>query len=75
MRISARADYAVRAVLELAVPQDDGPVMAETIAPIQDIPHKFLEGISAICGAAASSTADAAGAAATVSRAKPRRSR
>ncbi|MEV6170225.1 Rrf2 family transcriptional regulator [Streptomyces sp. NPDC051954] len=45
MRISARADYAVRAVLELAVRHDDGPVKAETIATVQDIPHKFLEGI------------------------------
>lgn len=46
MRISARADYAVRAVLELAVRQDGGdPVKAESIAAEQDIPHKFLEGI------------------------------
>lgn len=45
MRISARADYAVRAVLELAVQGDDGPLKAETIATTQDIPHKFLEGI------------------------------
>ncbi|MFJ3664885.1 RrF2 family transcriptional regulator [Streptomyces sp. NPDC090106] len=45
MRISARADYAVRAVLELAVRQGDGPVKAESVAAAQDIPHKFLEGI------------------------------
>ncbi|MFI6929510.1 RrF2 family transcriptional regulator [Streptomyces sp. NPDC050287] len=45
MRISARADYAVRAVLELAVRQHDGPVKAEAVAAVQDIPHKFLEGI------------------------------
>ncbi|MEV7391298.1 MULTISPECIES: Rrf2 family transcriptional regulator [unclassified Streptomyces] len=45
MRISARADYAVRAVLELAVRQGGGPVKAEEIACAQDIPHKFLEGI------------------------------
>ncbi|MET7568640.1 Rrf2 family transcriptional regulator [Streptomyces sp. NPDC005492] len=45
MRISARADYAVRAVLELAVQGDDGQLKAETIATTQDIPHKFLEGI------------------------------
>ncbi|SEC94313.1 transcriptional regulator, BadM/Rrf2 family [Streptomyces sp. 2231.1] len=45
MRISARADYAVRAVLELAVRQSNGPVKAEEIAAVQDIPHKFLEGI------------------------------
>ncbi|MFJ2604853.1 RrF2 family transcriptional regulator [Streptomyces sp. NPDC091279] len=45
MRISARADYAVRAVLEVAVRQDGGPVKAESIAAEQGIPHKFLEGI------------------------------
>ncbi|MHB9862074.1 RrF2 family transcriptional regulator [Streptomyces sp. YIM S03343] len=45
MRISARADYAVRAVLELAVRQGDGTVKAEEIATAQDIPYKFLEGI------------------------------
>ncbi|OIJ66242.1 RrF2 family transcriptional regulator [Streptomyces mangrovisoli] len=45
MRISARADYAVRAVLELAVRQGDGPVKAEEISVEQEIPHKFLEGI------------------------------
>lgn len=43
MRISARADYAVRAALQLAAAQDDGPVKAEAIADAQDIPHKFLE--------------------------------
>ncbi|KPI03176.1 transcriptional regulator, BadM/Rrf2 family [Actinobacteria bacterium OK074] len=47
MRISARADYAVRAALELAVRQGEGPVKAESIATAQDIPHKFLEGILA----------------------------
>lgn len=45
MRISARADYAVRAALQLAVPRDDGPLKAEAIADAQDIPHKFLESI------------------------------
>ncbi|MFJ9863797.1 RrF2 family transcriptional regulator [Streptomyces sp. NPDC101165] len=45
MRISARADYAVRAVLELAVREGDTPMKAEEIAAVQDIPHKFLEGI------------------------------
>lgn len=48
MRISARAEYAVRAVLELAVRQGDDPatpVTAETVAVQQNIPHKFLEGI------------------------------
>ncbi|MFF9011736.1 RrF2 family transcriptional regulator [Streptomyces sp. NPDC014870] len=45
MRISARADYAVRAALQLAAAQDAGPVKAEAIAESQDISHKFLEGI------------------------------
>ncbi|GGJ12526.1 RrF2 family transcriptional regulator [Streptomyces brasiliensis] len=45
MRISARADYAVRAALELAVRHGDAPVKAEEIAAEQGIPHKFLEGI------------------------------
>jgi Rrf2 family protein len=45
MRISARADYAVRAVLELAVRQGAAPVKAEAVAAAQGIPHKFLEGI------------------------------
>ncbi|MEU0374173.1 Rrf2 family transcriptional regulator [Streptomyces sp. NPDC006283] len=45
MRISARADYAVRAALQLASSQDAGPLKAEAIADSQGISHKFLEGI------------------------------
>ncbi|GAA2344510.1 Rrf2 family transcriptional regulator [Streptomyces kunmingensis] len=45
MRISARADYAVRASLELAVRENGEPVKAEALSAAQDIPHKFLEGI------------------------------
>ncbi|MEU9099989.1 Rrf2 family transcriptional regulator [Streptomyces sp. NPDC048361] len=45
MRISARADYAVRAALQLAASSDAGPLKAEAIADAQNIPHKFLEGI------------------------------
>ncbi|MFD3441838.1 RrF2 family transcriptional regulator [Streptomyces sp. NPDC058685] len=45
MRISARADYAVRAALQLAAYRDTGPLKAEAIADAQNIPHKFLEGI------------------------------
>ncbi|MCB5910535.1 RrF2 family transcriptional regulator [Streptomyces pinistramenti] len=45
MRISARADYAVRAALQLAAAGETGPLKAEAIADAQDIPHKFLEGI------------------------------
>src|SRR4051812_27038688 len=44
MRISAKADYAVRAALELAA-AGDGPVKGELIAEAQGIPLKFLENI------------------------------
>jgi Rrf2 family protein len=44
MRVSAKADYAVRAVIELAV-AEDGPVKGERIAQAQEIPLKFLENI------------------------------
>jgi Rrf2 family protein len=44
VRVSAKADYAVRAVLELAV-ADEGPVKGERIARAQEIPVKFLENI------------------------------
>jgi Rrf2 family protein len=45
MRISARADYAVRAALLLAAALDDDPLKAEAIADAQQIPRKFLESI------------------------------
>ena len=44
MRVSAKADYAVRAALELAA-AGDGPVKGERIAEAQGIPLKFLENI------------------------------
>src|SRR4051794_32299949 len=44
MRISAKADYAVRAALELAA-ADDPPIKAERVAEAQGIPLKFLENI------------------------------
>ncbi|HEX7084114.1 MAG TPA: Rrf2 family transcriptional regulator [Gaiellaceae bacterium] len=44
MRVSAKADYAVRAAAELAA-AGDGPVKAERIAQAQEIPIKFLESI------------------------------
>jgi Rrf2 family protein len=44
MRISAKADYAVRAALELAA-AGDGPLKGERIAEAQGIPLKFLENI------------------------------
>jgi Rrf2 family protein len=45
MRISAKADYAVRAVLELAAAPDAGPVKGEDVAHGQDIPLNFLTNI------------------------------
>ena len=44
MRISARADYAVRAAVELAS-AGGGPVKGEALASAQGIPPKFLENI------------------------------
>ncbi len=45
MRISAKADYAVRAVVELAAAEGERPVKAERIATAQGIPLNFLENI------------------------------
>lgn len=45
MRISAKSDYAVRAVIELAAHGGEQALPAETVARAQDIPHKFLEAI------------------------------
>jgi Rrf2 family protein len=44
VRVSAKADYAIRAMVELAV-AGDGPVKGERIAQAQEIPVKFLENI------------------------------
>ena len=44
MRLSARADYALRAAAELAV-GDSTPITAEHLASAQAIPVKFLENI------------------------------
>jgi Rrf2 family protein len=45
MRISAKADYAVRAALELAAAPDGEPVKGEKLAESQQIPLQFLEHI------------------------------
>ena len=42
--MSAKADYALRAAIELAA-AGDGPVKGERIAQAQEIPLKFLENI------------------------------
>jgi Rrf2 family protein len=45
MRISAKADYAVRAAVELAAAPNEKPIKAEAIATAQGIPLNFLENI------------------------------
>jgi Rrf2 family protein len=45
MRITAKADYAVRATCELAARAGQGPVKGDVIAAAQHIPLKFLENI------------------------------
>jgi Rrf2 family protein len=44
VRVSAKADYAVRAAVELAA-AGEGPVKGERIAAAQSIPANFLENI------------------------------
>ena len=46
MRITAKADYAVRAAVELAAAEKTGePVKGEYLARLQGIPQNFLENI------------------------------
>lgn len=45
MRISAKADYAVRAAIELATAEPGAHVKGEQVATAQAIPLKFLETI------------------------------
>ncbi|MCU1429373.1 MAG: transcriptional regulator, BadM/Rrf2 family [Actinomycetia bacterium] len=45
MRISAKADYAVRALAELAATESGHPVKGEVLATRQGIPLNFLENI------------------------------
>jgi Rrf2 family protein len=50
MRVSAKADYALRALIEMAARVgDEGgrPVSAEELGRLQDIPHNFLQAILA----------------------------
>jgi Rrf2 family protein len=47
MRVSAKSDYALRALIELAGRSDGGAVSAEEIGRLQDIPHGFLQAILA----------------------------
>jgi Rrf2 family protein len=45
MRVTAKADYAVRAAVELTVATADKPRKADTVATAQGIPLSFLENI------------------------------
>lgn len=45
MRVSARADYAIRALLELAAAGPERPVRADAVAKAQAIPSKYLENL------------------------------
>jgi Rrf2 family protein len=50
MRVSAKADYALRALIEMAARGDDPhgrPVSAEELGRSQEIPHNFLQAILA----------------------------
>ena len=47
MRVSAKSDYALRALLEIASRHDGVPVSAEELGRLQDIPHGFLQAILA----------------------------
>ncbi|MBZ5735750.1 Rrf2 family transcriptional regulator [Nocardioides sp. TRM66260-LWL] len=47
MRVSAKSDYALRALIEMAARNDHKPVSAEELGRLQEIPHGFLQAILA----------------------------
>lgn len=47
MRVSAKSDYALRALIEMAVREDGRAISAEELGRLQDIPHGFLQAILA----------------------------
>jgi Rrf2 family protein len=47
MRVSAKADYALRALIEIAQRSDGRPISAEELGRLQEIPHGFLQAILA----------------------------
>ena len=47
MRVSAKSDYALRALIEMASRGDTSAVSAEELGRSQDIPHGFLQAILA----------------------------
>ena len=47
MRVTAKADYALRALIEMAGREDGRAVSAEELGRLQEIPHGFLQAILA----------------------------
>jgi Rrf2 family protein len=47
VRVSAKSDYALRALIEMASRSDGKAVSAEELGRLQDIPHGFLQAILA----------------------------
>jgi len=47
VRVSAKSDYALRALIELAGRDGGSPVSAEELGRLQEIPHGFLQAILA----------------------------
>lgn len=47
MRVSAKSDYALRALIEMATRADGRAVSAEELGRLQEIPHGFLQAILA----------------------------
>ena len=47
MRVSAKSDYALRALIEMATREDARAVSAEELGRLQEIPHGFLQAILA----------------------------
>ena len=47
MRVSAKSDYALRALIEIALREDGRAVSAEELGRVQEIPHGFLQAILA----------------------------
>lgn len=47
MRVSAKSDYALRALIEIAVHPEGKAVSAEELGRAQEIPHGFLQAILA----------------------------
>jgi Rrf2 family protein len=47
VRVSAKTDYALRALIEISQHQGNGPITAEELGRLQQIPHGFLQAILA----------------------------